>query len=171
MDSLLQRALEQGREIDMDKLGRAYVDTLMQAVRFYADIGNRYLEHPPAHTLLLHENDLAALYIGDLINALRAEGWTIIDALQAFKDPISAVEPDTLFNNQGRVAAIAETLGARRRDLVHIAEDTANLDIIFEKYGAFGAPYPQQPEDYPGSPACKVPVCAYNCLSEELLGK
>ena len=138
IDSLLQKALEQGRVVNMENLGRVYVETMMQAVSFYADIADQYLDHAPAHTLLLHENDLAAMFVGDLITALRNEGWTIIDARQAYADPIANVEPKTLFNGQGRVAAIAHTLGARRRDLVHPAEDTEFLDLLFERHKVFG---------------------------------
>jgi hypothetical protein len=30
--------------------------------------------------MLLHETDLAALYIGDLVRALRRAGWTVVSA-------------------------------------------------------------------------------------------
>ena len=142
MDSLLQAAVKQGREVNFPQLGKAYVEALMRGVRFYADMADRHLDRPPVHTLLLHENDLAALYVDDLIRALRNEGWTLVDAVEAFEDPIADVEPDTLFNNQGRVAAIAATNGASLRDLVHPLEDTAQLELMFEEFGAFGAPNP-----------------------------
>jgi peptidoglycan/xylan/chitin deacetylase (PgdA/CDA1 family) len=147
MDSLLQRAVEQGREIHLEALGRAWVESLMQSVRFYADMADRHIGHNPAHTLLLHENDLAALFVDELVEALRAEGWAVIDALAAYDDPMASVVTTTLFNNQGRVAAIAEQNGVSRRSLVHANEDTGNLDLAFEKYGAFGAPYPWHPRD------------------------
>jgi peptidoglycan/xylan/chitin deacetylase (PgdA/CDA1 family) len=138
MDFLLQTALKQDREVNQDKLRDAYIGSLMESVRFGADIADRYLDHAPAHSLLLHENDLAAMFIGDLIKALRREGWTIIDARDAYKDPIAKVIPDTLFNNQGRVSAIARVKGAAPADLVHRAEDTDFLEQHFEESGAFG---------------------------------
>ncbi|MFT5769923.1 MAG: peptidoglycan/xylan/chitin deacetylase (PgdA/CDA1 family), partial [Lysobacterales bacterium] len=103
MDRLLQTAKKQGRVINHSNLRRAYVESLMETVRFFGDMAEQHLDHAPAHTLLLHENDMAAMFIGDLIRALRAEGWTIIDARKAFEDPIAEMIPDTLFNNQGRV--------------------------------------------------------------------
>ena len=39
-------------------------------------------------SILLHETDLAARYIGPLIAALRKDGWRIVSADQAFADPI-----------------------------------------------------------------------------------
>jgi hypothetical protein len=36
--------------------------------------------------MLLHETDLAALFIADLVAELRKDGWTIITADEAFAD-------------------------------------------------------------------------------------
>ncbi|MBT8062614.1 MAG: polysaccharide deacetylase family protein [Xanthomonadales bacterium] len=138
MDNLLQQALETGHAVDYGRLGEIYVDVMMQAVRFYDAIANDRLRLAPAHVLLLHENDLAALYIGDLVNALRNEGWTIIDALEAYQDPIASKVPDTVFNGQGRVAAIAEAQGTPRRDLVHPLEDEQALERLLETNDIFG---------------------------------
>jgi peptidoglycan-N-acetylglucosamine deacetylase len=44
--------------------------------------------------MLLHETDIAALFIGDLVAALRKDGWEIITADAAYADPISKVMPD-----------------------------------------------------------------------------
>jgi peptidoglycan/xylan/chitin deacetylase (PgdA/CDA1 family) len=149
MDSLLQKAKKQGRAINHGNLRRAYVESLMETVRFFDDMAEQHLEHVPPHVLLLHENDMAAMFIGDLIRALRMEGWTIIDAREAYKDPIAKMIPDTLFNNQGRVAAIARTNGAEPRQLVQRAEDTGFLDIYFEEQNAFGEPLDTSPDQDP----------------------
>jgi len=129
---------KQGRDINYVNLGKAYVESLMESVRFYADMAEHHLGLGPAHTLLLHENDLVAMFIGDLIRALQAESWTIIDARKAYEDPIANIVTDTLFNGQGRVAAMARVKGVRPRDLVHRAEDTIYLEQYFEEKGVFG---------------------------------
>ena len=140
MDSLLQRAIEQGRAINWDNLGRAYVASLMESVRFYSDIAVQYLDQSPVHSILLHENDLAAMYIDDFIKALRTEGWTIVDARKAYKDPIAKQVPDTLFNGQGRVGALARVKGVEPRQLVHRSEDTDFLEQYFDEQAVFGDP-------------------------------
>ncbi len=48
----------------------------------------------PAHVPLLHETDLAAMYISDLVAELRRNGWTIVTADKAFADPINKAMPD-----------------------------------------------------------------------------
>ena len=80
------------------------------------------------------------MFAGDLIHELRAEGWTIVDAREAYKDPIAT--PDTLFNNQGRVAAIASIRGAEANELTHRAEGTVYLEQLFEEQNAFGSDHP-----------------------------
>ena len=48
----------------------------------------------PAQVIVLHETDLAALYIPDLVAALRKDGWKIVTADEAYADPISKLAPN-----------------------------------------------------------------------------
>lgn len=131
INSLANDAKQQGKPIDDNALRDLYVETIMQAVEFYDAIAMKTLERSPRHVLLLHENDVAALFVGDLVAALRKTGWTIISPDEAYADPIAKIEPDTLFLGQGRVAAIAHTKGVKGRDLVHEREDDVVLDKLF----------------------------------------
>jgi peptidoglycan/xylan/chitin deacetylase (PgdA/CDA1 family) len=140
MDSLAGNAVEAGRPVDMEALRRAYVDILLEGVEFYDGVAREVLGRSPAHVLLLHENDLAALFVGDLVAALRAAGWTVVAADTAYRDEIAAERPDTLFNGQGRVAAIAHARGARSaRELVPPFEEEAWIEAEFARRGVFPA--------------------------------
>lgn len=83
-----------GRDIDMDALRGLYVESHVEAAAFNDKLARRALGRAPAHVLLLHETDLAALWIADLVAALRADGWTIVTADEAFADPIAKLRPD-----------------------------------------------------------------------------
>jgi peptidoglycan-N-acetylglucosamine deacetylase len=131
INNLANDAKQQGKPIDEAALRDLYVETIMQAVEFYDAIAVKALQRSPRHVLLLHENDVAALFIGDLVAALRKAGWTIISPDDAYQDPIAKIEPDTLFLGQGRVAAIARTQGVKGGDLVHEREDDVVLDKLF----------------------------------------
>ncbi len=87
-------AITAGREIDMDALRDLYVESHVQSAEFTDGLARKALGRSPAHVMLLHETDLSALYLGDLVAGLKAEGWTIISADQAFADPISQLQPD-----------------------------------------------------------------------------
>lgn len=111
MDSLLQDAIKAGKTIDFEQLGNAYVDLMTESIEFYDSVARQTLGRSPRHVLLMHENDLAALYVDDLVARLRATGWDIISAEDAFTDPLAAIEPDTLVLGQGRVIAMAVAQG------------------------------------------------------------
>ncbi|MEO1244220.1 MAG: polysaccharide deacetylase family protein [Pseudomonadota bacterium] len=132
---LADEVVAAGGRIDTDAWRDAYVETLTDAVEFYDALASRSIGRSPHHVLLLHENDLAALFVDDLVTALRADGWDIVSAETAYDDAISTREPDTLFLNQGRVAAIAHVQGAAPRRLVSTYEDEAVLRAEFLRRG------------------------------------
>jgi peptidoglycan/xylan/chitin deacetylase (PgdA/CDA1 family) len=131
LNALANNAKKAGQNVDEAALRDLYVEVLTEAVEFYDAIAVKALGRSPHHVLLLHENDLAALFVADLAAELRKRGWTIVGADAAYADPIAGIEPDTLFLNQGRVAAIARTKGAKPIDLVHVNEDEAALEALF----------------------------------------
>jgi peptidoglycan-N-acetylglucosamine deacetylase len=94
MEHLAIEARKAGKPIDMEALRDLYVESHVEAAEFYDDLARRTLGRSPAHVLLLHETDLAALWIEDLVKALRARGWEIITADEAFAHPISTAQPD-----------------------------------------------------------------------------
>ena len=75
----------------------------------------------------------------ELVRALRKDGWRLIPGPEAYEDEIAEVLPATLFNGQGRVAALAEVQGTARRQLVHEAESEDWLEARFEAERVFGA--------------------------------
>jgi len=133
----VKTALRDGLSVDRDALRRAYMEHILESVAFYDEIASGVLGRSPKHVLLLHENDLAALFIGDLVRALREAGWEIVGPREAYTDPIAGVLPDTLFNGQGRVAALARVAGAERRALVQESEDEDVLDGLLDRYRVF----------------------------------
>lgn len=140
LNSLAAEAVRSGHPIDMDALRDAYVEILISDVEFYDRIAQAALGRSPAHVLLLHENDLTALFVGDLASALRMRGWAIIPALDAYEDPIAAQLPDTLFNGQGRVAALAHAAKLyKARDLIAPDEDEDWLRGEFIRRGLLPA--------------------------------
>ncbi len=94
MEQLASNARKAGKQIDMAALRDLYVESHVEAAEFYDGLARRTLGRSPAHVLLLHENDLAALFVPDLVAALRRAGWQIVTADEAFRDPIAAAAPD-----------------------------------------------------------------------------
>jgi peptidoglycan/xylan/chitin deacetylase (PgdA/CDA1 family) len=131
ISSLLTKAAEEKNRIDYDKARKLYVEMLYEAIEFYDAIAKKSLGRSPRHVMLLHENDAAALFVGDLIAYLRVKGWKIISPQQAYQDPIARNFPTIAFHKQGRVAAIANSKGVPEAELRHISENTEYIDNAF----------------------------------------
>ena len=136
LDRLFQEAEAAKRDIDYGRLRDAYVEMLVAGVELYDGIARESLSRSPTHVLLLHENDLAALFIGDLVVALRAKGWKIVSADQAYQDPIAGEQPKTLLLGQGRVVALAVDRGYTGRKGIWEDEDEIRAEL--ERRGTFG---------------------------------
>jgi peptidoglycan-N-acetylglucosamine deacetylase len=124
----LRRSVDAGKKVNEDNLRAWYIEHITASIEFYDKIAKEILGRSPKHVLLLHENDMAARYLGDLLAHLKNKGWKIISPMDAYQDPIAAQLPDVLFNGQGRVASIAKEKGKPSRELVQESEDEAYLD-------------------------------------------
>jgi peptidoglycan-N-acetylglucosamine deacetylase len=94
LESLTVEAVKAGVAMDMEALRRLYVGSQMSAIDYHDTMARRTVGRSPAHVMLLHETDIAALFIGDLVAELRRHGWTIVTTDLAFADPIAKAMPD-----------------------------------------------------------------------------
>ncbi|GAA0727964.1 polysaccharide deacetylase family protein [Sphingomonas japonica] len=94
IEALTLAAKAAGKPIDMDGLRDLYVESHVEAAEFNEALAIETVGHPIAQVMLLHETDIAALYVADLVAALKANGWTIITADAAYADPIAARAAD-----------------------------------------------------------------------------
>lgn len=107
MERLTIAAKRAGRTIDMAALRDLYVETHVGAADFADGLAYRATGRHPAQILLLHETDLAALFLPDMVAGLRKAGWTIVTADEAFDDPIARRTPQVAFANGTRVQMLA----------------------------------------------------------------
>lgn len=138
LQALFDEAINAKRPINLDAWRDTYVEILLAAVAHYDRLAIDTLGRSPAHVLLLHENDLAALFIDDLADALREAGWTIVPTVEAYRDPMANELPDTMLLGQGRVAAFAAIAGIPGTALRHPLESRADLRALLVKRGMVG---------------------------------
>lgn len=131
LQDLVDQHLARGGRLYMDGLGAVYCDLIVRCAAFYERVARESLGRAPAHVLLLHENDLAALYLGRLIQAFQAEDWCIVPAQEAYADQVYRLSAETTFRNQGHIAALAHAGGAKRRDLVPLEEEEHHIEARF----------------------------------------
>jgi peptidoglycan/xylan/chitin deacetylase (PgdA/CDA1 family) len=107
IDALATAAIKAGKPVDLKALRDLYVETLVGAADFSDALAVKTLGRSPAHVIVLHETDLNALYIEDLVAALRADGWEIVTADEAYADPIAGAAPDVPSANGTRTELMA----------------------------------------------------------------
>ena len=93
IESRTANAVKAGKKIDMAALRDLYVETMVGAANFADGLSRKTWGRQPAQIILLHETDITALFIADLVAALRKNGWTIITADEAYADPIGKLAP------------------------------------------------------------------------------
>jgi peptidoglycan/xylan/chitin deacetylase (PgdA/CDA1 family) len=133
IDDLASKAVREKRSINLPALGKLFAETIVQTADFNDRIARETLGRSPIHVLLLHETDLNAMFIGEVVAALRADGWQIVTIDEAYRDPIAQLEPDTLYLGGGRVAALAAVAGRDPDSLVYERTNEAELTRLFEE--------------------------------------
>lgn len=131
MDSLFRDALRGKKKINYKKLGEFYVKYLVESVEFYDEMALKVIGKSPKHVLLLHENDLASLYVKDLVLALKAKGWRVIPAEDAYREESVIADPEIVLG-QSRVVRVAKAKGYQGK-LKHDLENEVSWFGLLEK--------------------------------------
>ena len=63
----LQEAIKQGKTINYDALRAVYLALLEEWIEHYIALYQRVVPNEIVHTILLHDNDLNALYLADIL--------------------------------------------------------------------------------------------------------
>lgn len=135
LNGQFQRALREGRTVNYEALRDLYVRLSLEAAEHYDKIARDVLGSSPVHVLLLHENDLAARYAGDLVTAFRDAGWEIVHPDEAYKDPLPT--PNTPYTGGGRLAALAIDAGWSPAKTTHWSIQEKAIDAAILSSGAF----------------------------------
>ena len=142
MEQRTIEAVRASQTIDRDALHNLYIETHVEAAEFYDGLARRTIGRSPAHVLLLHETDLAALWIADLVAALRARGWEIVTADEAFADPIAREEPNSIRLPMGQIGAMADARGVPVREIYNPAFQQEWIAAAFATEVLHKAPKP-----------------------------
>lgn len=137
IENLTAQARRAGKPVDMDALRDLYVETHVESAQFADRLAKQALGRQPVQVMLLHETDLAAYWIADLVAALRAKGWTIVTADAAYRDPIAKLHPDTPSAQGNLLEAIAWEKGVPaprwyERNTLSIADPLFRQRVLHE---------------------------------------
>jgi peptidoglycan-N-acetylglucosamine deacetylase len=107
LDDLVNKARAEGKELDMEQLRRLYIRMHVSGAEAQDELARAALGRSPAHVMLMHETDLAALFLPDLVAELRRHGWRIISADEAYRDRLKDAHPDVANARGDLISALA----------------------------------------------------------------
>jgi len=123
VDSRLSARLEKDPKADVKPYRDFYLEHMWDRAAYYDSLAKKVAGRPVKHTILMHFNLLNGLFLGDLIEMFKRKGWQLIDAEEAFADPIFRAEPNTLPAGESIVWSLAKEKGTIAKSLRYPAED------------------------------------------------
>jgi peptidoglycan/xylan/chitin deacetylase (PgdA/CDA1 family) len=123
VDSRLSARLAKDPKADVKPYRDFYLEHMWDRATYYDSLAKKVTGRPVKHTILMHFNLLNGLFLGDLIEMFKGKGWQLIDAEEAFTDPIFRAEPNTLPAGESIVWSLAKEKGTIAKSLRYPAED------------------------------------------------
>ena len=112
-----------------------YLNHIWDRAQYYDELAKKLTTYPVAHTILLHDTLLNALYLKDLIQMFKGKGWQIIDADKAFADSLYKKQPNILPAGESILWSLAKESGKYETSLRYPGEDGDYEKPAMDKLG------------------------------------
>lgn len=123
VDQRLRERLKKDPKADAAPYRDFYLGHIRERALFYDALALKVLGRRVRHTLLLHHNVLNGMFLGDLLDMFKREGWQLLDADDAFADPVFKTEPKTAPAGESLIWALAKQTGKYESLLRYPGED------------------------------------------------
>ena len=123
IDSRMVARYAKQPEADLKPYRDFYLEHMWARSQHYDQLAHKVLGGPVRHTVLIHYSALNALFLGDLLSMYRERGWELIDASEAYKDPIYRRQPNILPAGESLIWALAKESGKFADQLRYPGED------------------------------------------------
>ena len=135
VDDRLKARLKKEPAADVRPYRDFYLAHMWERSLFYDDLSRKVLGRSVKHAVLVHFNLLNALFLGDLLDMYQKKGWKLIDAVDAFKDPVFASEPMNVPAGESIIWALAKQSGRFDSLLRYPGEDSKYENAKMDQMG------------------------------------
>jgi len=135
INSRMIKFMEENPDSSIEKYKKYYIEHLIDRAKYYDDIAFKLLGRRIKHTLLLHHNLTSALFLHDLMTAFEKAGWELIDADDAFSDPVYEMIPDIVPAGESIIWGLARESGKFDDVIRYPAEDSPYEEDKMNKLG------------------------------------
>ncbi len=133
IDSRLLKRLRKNPDADISDFRDYYLQHIWERAQFYEKLSLELNGRNISHTLLLHHNLAAALFIDDLIQMFKEKGWEIVPASKAYEDTIYGQV--STYAGESLIYALAKDSGKYESILRYPAEDSRYEKDTMDKLG------------------------------------
>ncbi len=123
IDSEIIQELNKNLSADLIPYRNYYIKHILNRANYYDSLAQVVFERNVKHTLLIHHSLLNALFLDDLLIALKGNGWKLIDAEEAFKDEVFKIQPKIEPCGESIIWQAAMQFEAHSKNLRYPAED------------------------------------------------
>lgn len=123
IEDRLRKRLTKDPAADLAPYREFYLAHLWDRALYYDDLSRKVLGRSVKHTILVHFNLLNALFLGDVLAMFKSKGWQLIDAEDAFKDPVFSAKPEIVPAGESLIWALAKATGKFEKLLRYPGED------------------------------------------------
>jgi peptidoglycan/xylan/chitin deacetylase (PgdA/CDA1 family) len=124
------------RQIDrIEDYKTYYIKHLYERAIYYDSLAYSISGRRISHSLLLHHNLAAALFLDDLIQYFKEQGWQVIDADEALKDEFYSRKSSLLPSGESLVWSLAREFTGLKEKLRFPAEDGQYEKDSMDKLG------------------------------------
>lgn len=131
----LEKRLSQDPSAYLPPYKDYYLQHIWNRAQYYDGLAQEVLGRSPDHILLLHHNLLNSLFLGDIIQMFIDKGWKVINADQAFQDPVFKMMPKTLPAGESLIWSLAKQTGVYDDKLRYPGEDASYEKAAMDKLG------------------------------------
>jgi peptidoglycan-N-acetylglucosamine deacetylase len=134
IDLKMEEALKANPEADLSPYRDYYINHIKDRAKFYDSVAQKTVHRSVKHVLLLHHSLLNALFLNDLIAALKKDNWKFIDAKDAYNDEIYNERPDIIPCGESIIWQLAKQKSTNSESLRYPAEDSQYEEKPFEEF-------------------------------------
>lgn len=135
IDARLRKRLNDAPNADLTAYRDFYLEHIWERAQFYDELARKVTGKPVRHTLLIHHNLAAALFLDDLLQMFEKKGWKLINAEDAFKDPVFKKLPNVVPAGESIIWSLAKESGKFENELRYPAEDERYEKEKMDKLG------------------------------------
>lgn len=123
IDAQITAEIIKNKNADLTPYKEYYIKHILDRANYYDSLAHLAFRRDIKHTLLIHHSLLNALFLDDLLTALKGNGWKLVDAEKAYRDDVFLNQPNIVPCGESIVWQYAKQIETISKTLRYPAED------------------------------------------------